>query len=67
MNLIDFYARRSKMVAKGWEYRFNRWKTYKADKLKREIKVQTIKDRIAHNDKVCRMYGIGKYSRKDYY
>jgi len=53
------------MRAKGWEYDFSRWKNYKALKKKRELAEQVRQDRIAHNDKVCRMYGIGKYARKD--
>jgi hypothetical protein len=67
MKVLYYSACRRQMLTKRWEYDYSRWKTYKKLKLKLRLAEEKRRERIAHNDRVCRMYGIGKYSRKDYY
>ena len=64
--IINFYQQRWRFKQiLGWVYDYNRWKTYRKLKNKKNLADQILRDRRAHNEKVCRSYGIGKYSQKD--
>ena len=65
--VIKFSIAKRLMILRGWKYDWTRWRYYKQDKAKRDAKELARQERAAHNDKVCRMYGLGKYSYRGYW
>jgi hypothetical protein len=71
MKILVFKFWKQYFVTQG---RTSNWERYvwwlkerkqKADKVR--IEKELLEERMKHNDKVLRLYGLGKYQRKGYY